>query len=216
MSTCTVIRAVGTSAMRRGGSCMVRPAQFGYNAQTAAQQSISANRIGGVERPNHARSEFASFAPVHSQTAGVRTCVVDDTPSRPSPMPYSRTTGSASTAMAPSCCIRCRRRIGATSGAWKCCRRSSAVRISAAGGCSIFSARGTARPHARGHRQPGARSRAADGLRLPVAHAPMSRWFANGRRLMSYEPLLFDARGADGTPIYHTNVHARASAHAGR
>ena len=57
---------------------MVRPARFGFNAQTAPSNRFQHDSSAGDD-PNHALLEFASFASALAD-AGVRTCVVDDTP----------------------------------------------------------------------------------------------------------------------------------------
>jgi hypothetical protein len=56
---------------------MVRPAQFGFNAQTADSNRFQRNE-SAASNLNHALLEFATFASALA-TAGVRTCVVDDT-----------------------------------------------------------------------------------------------------------------------------------------
>ena len=114
---------------------MIRPAAFGFNAETAAIQPLPARRrrrrARRARRPG-ARNSMALLprcAPRASRSASSRTRRFRRSPTRSFP-----TTGSASTRTEPSSCTRCRPRAGGRNDVRTSCRRwprSSASRCDA-------------------------------------------------------------------------------------
>src|ERR1700722_8159421 len=85
-ATCSAPMAVAVDAgvQCAPGVLMVRPARFGYNAQTAASNRFQRAEPQSVDIAARARSEFESLVQA-IQAAGVAVCIVDDSiePAKP-------------------------------------------------------------------------------------------------------------------------------------
>jgi hypothetical protein len=185
------------------GVLLVRPAQFGYNSETAASNRFQqpAQWSDTVQR---ARREFdALAAAIHA--AGVSVCVVDDSsePAKPDAVfpnnwvSFHRDGTIVLYPMqAPNRRAERRMEIVAAAGQQLGFRRRRLLDLSS-------------------HEQQG---RALEGTgSLVLDHVQKVAYACGSSRTdaalvrewsqqMNYEPLLFDARGAGGVPIYHTNV----------
>jgi hypothetical protein len=186
------------------GVLMVRPARFGYNAQTAASNRFQRAEVQSVDTAGRARAEFETLLQA-IQTAGVSVCVVDDIvePLKPDavfPNNWVSFHADGTVVLYPMQAPNRReeRRIEVLQAveARLHFRRSRLVDL---------------RAHEdQGHMLEGTGSLVLDHVQK-VSYACRSartdeslvhKW----SELMNYEPLLFNALGADGTPIYHTNV----------
>jgi hypothetical protein len=182
---------------------LVRPVCFGYNSETAASNPFQQP----VQLPDSAARACGEFAalPVAIEAAGVRVCVVDDTsePAKPDAVfpnnwvSFHRDgTIVLYPMLAPNRRAERRMEIVAAVEQRLGFRRTRLLDLSS-------------------HEQQGRMLEGTGSLVLDhvhrVAYACRSartdaslvrEWAA----LMNYEPLLFDALGAGGAPIYHTNV----------
>jgi hypothetical protein len=161
------------------GVLMVRPARFGYNSQTAASNRFQRAESQSVDTAARARSEFETLV-AGIQTAGVSVCVVDDSVEPPKPdavFPNNWVSfhGDGTVVLYPMQAPNRReeRRIEVLQAveARLHFRRSRLVDL-------------------RAHEEQGTCSKApaawcsitCTGWPTPaVPHAPMSRWFVNGR-----------------------------------
>jgi hypothetical protein len=189
---------------------LVRPACFGYNTQTAASNRFQqpAQLPDTAER---ARSEFAALSAA-IEGAGVKVCVVDDTgePAKPDAVFPNNWVSFHSDGTivlypmhAPNRRAERRMEIVAAVERQLGFHRTRLLDLSS---------------HEQQERMlEGTGSLVLDHVHR-IAYACRSartdeslvrEWSA----LMSYEPLLFDARGAGGTPIYHTNVLLSIGSH---
>jgi hypothetical protein len=186
------------------GVLMVRPARFGYNAQTAASNRFQRAEAQSVDIAARARGEFETLLQA-IQHAGVAVCVVDDSgePAKPDavfPNNWVSFHGDGTVVLYPMQAPNRReeRRIEILQAveARLHFRRSRLVDL-------------------RAHEEQGRMLEGTGSLVLDHAHriayacrssrteeSLVHKW----SELMNYDPLLFDARGNDGTPIYHTNV----------
>src|SRR3984957_12040542 len=186
------------------GVLMVRPARFGYNAQTAASNRFQRAEPHSVDIAARARSEFETLAQA-IQAAGVAVCVVDDSvePAKPDavfPNNWVSFHGDGTVVLYPMQAPNRReeRRIEVLQAveARLHFRRSRLVDL-------------------RAHEEQGRMLEGTGSLVLDHVHriayacrsprtdeSLVHKW----SELMNYDPLLFDAHGTDGTPIYHTNV----------
>jgi hypothetical protein len=186
------------------GVLMVRPARFGYNAQTAASNRFQRAEAQSVDIAARARGEFETLVQ-GIQAAGVGVCVVDDSldPVKPDavfPNNWVSFHGDGTVVLYPMQAPnrRAERRIEVLQAveARLHFRRSRLVDL---------------RAHEdQGHMLEGTGSLVLDHVHR-IAYACRSlrtdeslvhKW----SELMNYDPVLFDAQGTDGTPIYHTNV----------
>jgi hypothetical protein len=186
------------------GVLMVRPARFGYNSQTAASNRFQRAESQSVDTAARALSEFETLV-AGIQTAGVSVCVVGDSVEPPKPdavFPNNWVSfhGDGTVVLYPMQAPNRReeRRIEVLQAveARLHFRRSRLVDLRA--------------HEEQGHILEGTGSLVLDHVHR-MAYACRSartdeslvrKW----SELMNYDPLLFDALGADGTPIYHTNV----------
>jgi hypothetical protein len=183
---------------------MVRPARFGYNRQTAASNRFQRAEPQSVDTAARARGEFETLV-LGLQGAGVGVCVVDDSaePAKPDavfPNNWVSFHADGTVVLYPMQAPNRReeRRIEVLHAveARLHFRRSRLVDL---------------RAHEdQGHMLEGTGSLVLDHVHR-IAYACRSprtdeslvhKW----SELMNYDPLLFDALGTDGTPIYHTNV----------
>jgi hypothetical protein len=186
------------------GVLMVRPARFGYNAQTAASNRFQRAEPQSVDIAARARAEFETLVQA-IQAAGVAVCAVDDSvePAKPDavfPNNWVSFHGDGTVVLYPMQAPNRReeRRIEILQAveARLHFRRSRLVDL---------------RAHEdQGHMLEGTGSLVLDHVHR-IAYACRSprtdeslvhKW----SELMNYEPLVFDSLGTDGTPIYHTNV----------
>jgi len=193
------------------GVLLVRPARFGTNSETAAsnrfQQVVPLSR----DISERARSEFDALCAALKQ-AGVKLCVVDDTAEPPKPdavfpnnwVSFHRDGTVMLYPMLPAN-RRTERRIGileAVESRLKFQRRRL-IDLSEheREGRMLEGTGSLVLDHVR---------RTAYACRSPRTDESLVReWSA----LMNYEPLLFEANGSDGTPLYHTNVMLSIGAH---
>ena len=183
---------------------MVRPARFGYNAQTAASNRFQRAEPHSVDIAARARAEFETVVQ-GIQAAGVGVCVVDDSiePAKPDavfPNNWVSFHGDGTVVLYPMQAPNRReeRRIEVLQAveARLHFRRSRLVDL-------------------RAHEEQGRMLEGTGSLVLDHVHriayacrsprtdeSLVRKW----SELMNYDPVLFDALGTDGTPIYHTNV----------
>jgi hypothetical protein len=186
------------------GVLMVRPARFGYNSQTAASNRFQRAEPQSVDIGARARDEFETMVQ-GIQAAGVAICVVDDNAEPPKPdavFPNNWVSFHADGTVvlypmqAPNRREERRMEILQAVEARLHFRRSRLVDL-------------------RGHEEQGRMLEGTGSLVLDHVHriayacrsprtdeSLVHKW----SELMNYDPLLFDALGTDGTPIYHTNV----------
>jgi hypothetical protein len=182
---------------------LVRPVRFGYNRQTAATNRFqkSAPRSSDAQR---ARIEFDALAGA-IEDAGVGVCVVDDTsePAKPD-------------AIFPNNWVSFHRDGTVVLYPMQAPNRRAERRmeiVEAVEAQLQFQRRRLLDLRAReneGHMLEGTGSLVLDHVHR-IAYACRSARTAESlvrewATLMNYEPLLFDARGSDGTRVYHTNV----------
>jgi hypothetical protein len=183
---------------------MVRPERFGYNAQTAASNRFQRAEPQSVDIAARARGEFDTLVQA-ILAAGVAVCVVDDSvePAKPDavfPNNWVSFHGDGTVVLYPMQAPNRReeRRIEVLQAveARLHFRRSRLVDL---------------RAHEEQERMlEGTGSLVLDHVqkiafacRSPRTDESLVRKWSE---LMNYYPLLFDALGTDGTPIYHTNV----------
>jgi hypothetical protein len=186
------------------GVLMVRPARFGHNAQTAATNRFQTPGRQSQPAAALAREEFDALARSMG-IAGVRVCVIDDTPDLAKPdavFPnnwvsfHSDGTVVLYPMLAPN--RRAERRLDVLTAVETRLnfRRRRLLDLT-------------------GYEQEG---RFLEGTgSLVLDHVQRIAYACRSARTdpslvriwsqqMDYEPVLFDAKGSDGTPIYHTNV----------
>jgi hypothetical protein len=187
---------------------MLRPASFGYNAQTAATNHLQNEPPPSLlaQRADAAAAvrEFDALV-AQLQTAGIAVCVVEDGPVPPKPdavFPNNWVSFHAdgSVVLYPMLTAnrRSERRLDLVQAVQRQLRFVERRRIDL-------------RHHEdQGRHLEGTGSlvldhvdRVAYACRSPRTDEALVREWA---RLMGYEPLLFDAHLADGSPVYHTNV----------
>jgi hypothetical protein len=186
------------------GVLMVRPARFGYNNQTAASNRFQHPESQSLGTTVPARSECETLCQ-GIKDAGVGVCVVDDSvePAKPDavfPNNWVSFHSDGTVVLYPMQALNRReeRRMEVLQAveARLHFRRSRLVDLRA--------------HEEQGHMLEGTGSLVLDHVHK-IAYACRSartdeslvrKW----SELMNYDPLLFDALGADGTPIYHTNV----------
>lgn len=194
--------AAGTQCAQ--GVLLVRPARFGYNRQTAASnrfQKSAASSSGTAER---ARIEFDALAAA-VQDAGISVCVVDDTgePAKPD-------------AIFPNNWVSFHRDGTIVLYPMQAPNRRTERRMEVLE--AVETQLGFKRRRLldlRSHENQGRMLEGTGSLVLDHVHriayacrsartdeSLVREWSAQ----MNYASLLFDARGADGTPVYHTNV----------
>src|ERR1700733_15560005 len=184
---------------------MIRPAAFDYNSQTAASNRMQvADGRGTANAATLARAEFDATVTA-LRAAGVQVCVVADEPVPPKPdavFPNNWVSFHAdgTVVLYP---MQARNR-----------REERRIEVLQAVEARLHFRRSRLvdlRAHEdQGHMLEGTGSLVLDHVQR-IAYACRSartdeslvrEWCA----LMNYEPLLFGALGADGTPLYHTNV----------
>ncbi len=182
---------------------MVRPARFGFNAQTAQSNRFQRDDGSGID-PNHALLEFASFASALAD-AGVRTCVVDDSrePEKPDavfPNNWVSFHSDGTIVLYPMQAAnrRLERRpdiLGTVESALGFrCQHLLDLSGEESHGRYLEGTGSLVLDHV---------ERIAYACRSPRTDAALVREWAQAMR---YEPEVFDAAGADGAPVYHTNV----------
>jgi hypothetical protein len=186
------------------GALLVRPARFGYNPQTAATNRFQTPAAQSPDPAGRARIEFDALKAA-LEDAGVGLCAVDDTsePAKPD-------------AVFPNNWVSFHRDGTVVLYPMQAPNRRAERRMEVLE--SVESQLGFKRRRLldlRQHENDGHMLEGTGSLVLDHVHriayacrsartdeALVREWSAQ----MSYEPLLFDARGADGTPVYHTNV----------
>jgi hypothetical protein len=187
-------------------ACLVRPARFGFNAETAAS-----NRFQQVDpRGDAAAASAAALAEFDAlvaqlRAAGLQLCVVDDTPEPAKPdavFPNNWVSFHADGTVVRYPMLTPNRR-----------RERRPELIAAACRATGFVARREldfTHYETQGRFLEGTGSLVLDHHER-VAYANRSPRTDEGLlrewcRQMDYEPLVFDAATADGLPVYHTNV----------
>lgn len=201
--------AFATAAQRpceqgAAAALLVRPAQFGYNVQTAASNRFQRSADDESSAAARARDEFEQLSAALTQ-AGVRLCVVDEPRDAPSPdavfpnnwvsfhedgtvVLYPMQAGNRRverrTSVVEAVCTQLgfrQRRLIDLTGAERAGRYLEGT------GSLVLD-----------HLQ-----RVVYACRSSRTDEPLARRWA---RLMDYEPVIFDAYDQHGARIYHTNV----------
>jgi hypothetical protein len=186
------------------GVLLVRPAQFGYNSETAASNRFQQSAPQSSDTATRARREFEALC-LGLEATGVGVCVVDDTstPVKPDavfPNNWVSFHRDGTVVLYPMQAVnrRAERRMEVL--------QEVETRLQ-------FQRRrliDLSEHEEEGRMLEGTGSLVLDHVQK-IAYACRSartdeslvrEWCA----LMNYEPLLFEAHGADGTPLYHTNV----------
>ena len=190
-----------------GSVLLVRPASFGFNAQTAASnafQTRGRRPRQAMRRP--ARQEFDALR------AALRRgrCPLlrrRDTPAPPRPdavFPNNWCSWHADGTLVLYPLLA--RNAGAPERREEIIAAVVRPPASASAGGSTYSRREHARPVPRRHRQPGARSRAAASPTPAARRAPTRRWCANGVRRWTTSRWCSMPATPAASPYYHTNV----------
>ncbi|MEP7314858.1 MAG: arginine deiminase-related protein [Pseudomonadota bacterium] len=186
---------------------MVRPAAFGYNVQTAATnrlQTAPASSEAGRADAAAAVREFDALA-TQLDAAGVAVCVVDDTPLPPKPdavfpnnwvsfhadgtiVLYPMLTANRRSERRVDLLQAVQRQLGFVE------RRRVDLTHHEESGRFLEGTGSLVLDHVQ---------RVAYACRSPRTDEALLREWA---QLLDYEPLVFDAQLADGSPVYHTNV----------
>jgi len=187
------------------GVLMVRPAAFGFNAETAASNRFQHD--DGSAPADRAAAARAEFDGLHAALAseGVAVCVVDDTPLPPKPdavFPNNWVSfhEDGTVVLYPLAAVsrRPERRAEVVNAACEQLgfglRRTLDLTHHERDG-RFLEGTGSLVLDRPAHR--------AYACRSPRTDPELARRWA---RELDYELLLFDARGPDGTPAYHTNV----------
>jgi hypothetical protein len=183
--------------------CMVEPAEFGYNAETAATNRFQ-QPIAVADAAGRARSEFNNLAQA-LRTAGVRVAIVQDTASPPKPdavFPNNWVSFHADGTVVLYPLLNPSRRAE---------RRESVIdAIKQELGFTETRRLDLTAEERRGRFLEGTGSLVIDhaahvvyACRSPRTHEALVHEWA---RQLGYEVFLFDANTTDGTPVYHTNV----------
>jgi hypothetical protein len=183
---------------------LVRPAAFGFNAQTAASNRF---QTPGNQAQADAATAVAEFDALVTalRGAGLRLCIVPDTPTPPKPdavFPNNWVSFHADGSLVLYPMLTANRRPE---------RRPELIeRVCRELGFEVRRRIDLTAHESQGRFLEGTGSLVLDH-RARVAYANRSartdpalvqEWC----RLMDYEPLIFDAATPDGTPVYHTNV----------
>jgi len=186
------------------GVLLVRPAQFSYNSETAATNRFQQSVPQSSDTAMRARQEFEALCQV-IEAAGVGLCVVDDTstPVKPDavfPNNWVSFHRDGTVVLYPMQAVnrRTERRLEILQAVETRLqfrrRRLIDLRSHEEKGRMIEGTGSLVLDHVQ---------RIAYACRSPRSDESLVReWSA----VLNYEPLLFDALGADGTPLYHTNV----------
>jgi len=182
---------------------MVRPARFGFNAQTALSNRFQRNATAAA-RPEQALQEFSGFADALA-AAGVRTCVIDDTPEPAKPdavFPNNWVSFHRDGTIVLYPMQAANRRIERRMDILTAVERNLGFH------CRHLLDMSSEEQHGRFLEGTGSLvldhlERVAYACRSPRTDESLVRGWG---RAMRYEVEVFDATGEDGTPIYHTNV----------
>ncbi len=183
---------------------MVRPACFGYNAETADSNRFQHSGAAGADPAGQARAEFELLY-TRLRASGVRVCAVDDTPEPAKPdavfpnnwVSFHRDgTIVLYPLLAPNRRPERRVEILAAVEAQLGFRRRRLLDLRAREreGRYLEGTGSLVLDHAQ---------RVAFACRSARTDESLAHECS---RLLGYEPLLFDAHGVDGVPPYHTNV----------
>ncbi len=186
------------------GALLVRPARFGFNAQTADSNRFQHPDAPGADPAGQARAEFELLCTL-VRASGVRVCAVDDTPEPVKP-----------DAVFPNNWVSFHRDGTVVLYPLQASNRRPERRMEIL--AAVEAQLGFERRRLldlSAHEREG---RYLEGTgSLVLDHAQRIAYACRSARtdeslvrewaeLMGYEPLLFDARGADDMPPYHTNV----------
>jgi hypothetical protein len=183
--------------------CLVEPAAFGFNAETATTNRFQQN----VDVPAPAvtaRREFAALV-ANLQAADIRVCVAADTASPVKPdaiFPNNWITFHADGTVVLYPMHSRARRAERREAVIDCVKRTLGFRESRRIDLSIEEIHGR-HLEGTGSLVLDHDARIAYACRSARTDESLVREWA---RLMDYEPFLFDAATRDGTPVYHTNV----------
>lgn len=186
------------------GALLVRPARFGFNAQTASSNRFQHCGEPGADAAGQARAEFELLY-TRLRASGIRVCAVDDTaePIKPDavfPNNWVSFHRDGSIVLyplqAPNRRSERRLEILAAVETQLGFERRRLLDLSAheRDGRYLEGTGSLVLDHAR---------RIAYACRSARTDESLVREWSES---MGHEPLLFDARGADGMPPYHTNV----------
>jgi hypothetical protein len=183
--------------------CMVEPAAFGYNAETAATNRFQL-LTGVADAAQRARDEFNNLAQA-LRIAGVRVAIVQDTTSPPKPdavFPNNWVSFHADGTVVLYPLLNPSRRVE---------RRESVIdTVKQAFGFKETRRLDLTAEEQHGRFLEGTGSLVIDHVarvvyacRSPRTHEALVHEWASQ---LAYEAFIFDAATTDGTPVYHTNV----------
>ena len=192
------------------GVLLVRPARFGYNTQTAASNRFQQS-TQWPDTAERARNEFDALS-AGIESGGVRVCMVDDTsePAKPD-------------AVFPNNWVSFHRNGTIVLYPMQAPNRRAERRMEIV--AAVEQQLGFRRSRLLDLRSREQQGRMLEGTgSLVLDHVHRIAYACRSARtdeslvrewsvLMHYEPLLFDARGTGGTPLYHTNVMLSIGAH---
>lgn len=194
-----------TEPQTSGTVLLVRPASFGFNPQTAGSNAMQAQ--SAPDSQALAEAALREFDALHAalRSAGVRCCVVADTPEPPRPdavFPNNWCSWHADGTLVEYPLLAPSRRLE---------RREAVIEAVVAATGFRVRRRLDYRAHERdGHYLEGTGSlvldrsaRVAYACRSPRTDEALVREWCES---MDYEPVVFDACDAGGQPYYHTNV----------
>ncbi len=204
MNTPFQTAAPQAAAQCAGAVLLVRPAHFAFNPETAGSNSLAMPANGAASPASAALREFAALEQA-LKAAGVRCCVVQDTALPPKPdavFPNNWVSFHAdgSLVLYPMCAPN---------------RRTEARSAILDAVADELGFRERRRLDLRAHAERGRFLEGTGSLVLDhvgrIAYAARSvrtdaSLVAEWAEWMGYEPVLFDTRGRDGAPLYHTNV----------
>jgi hypothetical protein len=196
-------RSIAVRAQCAPAVLMIRPAHFGFNAQTAASNRFQ-RHPGGASTAESAGREFTALARA-LESAGVGTCVIEDTadPIKPDavfPNNWVSFHDDGTVVLYPMQAVnrRLERRLDALAAVARelrfCCRHLLDLSAEEQRGRYLEGTGSLVLDHI---------GRVAYACRSPRTDESLAREWAQA---MHYDIEIFDAVGADGTPIYHTNV----------
>jgi hypothetical protein len=186
------------------GVLLVRPARFGYNSQTAETNRFQSSAPQASVAAERARIEFDALAAA-IEDAGVGLCALDDSsePAKPD-------------AVFPNNWVSFHRDGTIVLYPMQAPNRRAERRVEVVEG--VEARLGFKRSRLLDLRHHENEGRILEGTgSLVLDHVQRIAYACRSARtdeslvrewaaLMSYEPLLLDARGSDGMPVYHTNV----------
>jgi hypothetical protein len=186
------------------GVLMVRPVGFAHNEETRGSNRFQQPAAQSEQTSALARAEFEALRR-GIEAAGVTVCVVEDTPMPIKPdavfpnnwvsfhrdgtvVLYPMLANNRRHERRPEILVAVERRLGFTR------TRLIDLSVHEREGCFLEGTGSLVLDHV---------ARLAYACRSPRTNEPLVHAWSEQ---MNFEPVLFDASGSDGTPVYHTNV----------